>query len=45
MSEDIFNFMEEDAGSSHSKSAAKKSAWKVLISDDEPSIHDITMLA
>lgn len=42
MSDDDFEFLEEDAGSEEQKSTEK---WKVLISDDESSIHDISVLA
>ena len=45
MSDDIFNFSEEDAGSDDNPNHSNKSGWKVLISDDEPSIHEITTLA
>jgi response regulator RpfG family c-di-GMP phosphodiesterase len=45
MSDDDFEFMEEDTGNNSKVSAPHKGSWKVLISDDEPSIHDISVLA
>jgi response regulator RpfG family c-di-GMP phosphodiesterase len=47
MSDEIFNFMDEDdsVGNTNNSKESTEACWKILISDDEPSIHDITVLA
>lgn len=45
MSEDVFDFLAENSGDNNTPDNSNEKSWKVLISDDESSIHDITVLA